>query len=92
MCCAFSGLRFVISQSKNRIFSDIYEVRKGMTSICISLQHNLAITGDIRVDFYNFRPKMKRKVSVYLIFIFINLLNDTLECASFSGEVVSFLV
>ncbi|XP_020287756.1 phosphatidylinositol 3,4,5-trisphosphate 3-phosphatase and dual-specificity protein phosphatase PTEN isoform X2 [Pseudomyrmex gracilis] len=54
-------LRFVISQSKNRIFSDIYEVRKGMTSICISLQHNLAITGDIRVDFYNFRPKMKRK-------------------------------
>lgn len=59
-CCVL-GLHFVISESNKRIFSDVYEVRKGTSSISITLQHSIALTGDIRVDFFN-RPKMKRKV------------------------------
>ncbi|XP_066596534.1 phosphatidylinositol 3,4,5-trisphosphate 3-phosphatase and dual-specificity protein phosphatase PTEN isoform X2 [Prorops nasuta] len=58
-------LYFVISESNNRVFSsELYEIRKGMHSICMSLQHNVAITGDIRVDFFN-RPKMKRKEKLF---------------------------
>lgn len=55
------ALRFVISESNKRIFVEDYEVRKGTSSINISLERNVALTGDIRVDFFN-RPKMKRKV------------------------------
>lgn len=58
-----TGLYFVISESNKKVFSSkIYEVRKGMSSICIPLEQTIALTGDIRVDFFN-RPKVKRKVS-----------------------------
>ncbi|XP_076755998.1 phosphatase and tensin-like protein isoform X3 [Xylocopa sonorina] len=63
-------LHCVISESKKKIFSsDIVEVRKGMRSVSIPLKHNVALTGDIRVDFFN-RPKMKRKVFVEKLFHF----------------------
>lgn len=68
----YLGLHFVISESNKRIFSDDYEVRKGTSSICIPLQH-IALTGDIRVEFYNYRPKMKRKVHIFIIFVLIYL-------------------
>ncbi|XP_071571098.1 phosphatase and tensin-like isoform X1 [Temnothorax nylanderi] len=58
-------LHFVISESNKRIFSDDYEVRKGTSSICIPLSHTVALTGDIRVEFYNYRPKMKRKEKMF---------------------------
>lgn len=62
-----ADLYFVISESNKRIFSsEVFEVRKGMPSLCIPLDHTIALTGDIRVDFFN-RPKMKRKVSNYFI-------------------------
>lgn len=70
----FVDLHFVISESNKRIFSDDYEVRKGTSSICIPLQHTVALTGDIRVEFYNYRPKMKRKVHIYAIFVSIYLM------------------
>ncbi|XP_029155718.1 phosphatidylinositol 3,4,5-trisphosphate 3-phosphatase and dual-specificity protein phosphatase PTEN isoform X2 [Nylanderia fulva] len=57
-------LRYIISESNKRIFSGIYEVRKGMPSISISLQHSVALTGDIRVEFFN-RPKMKPKEKMF---------------------------
>lgn len=59
-------LHCVISESKKKIFSsEIVEVRKGMHTISIPLKHSVALTGDIRVDFFN-RPKMKRKVFISL--------------------------
>ncbi|KYQ58345.1 Phosphatidylinositol-3,4,5-trisphosphate 3-phosphatase and dual-specificity protein phosphatase PTEN [Trachymyrmex zeteki] len=58
-------LHFVISESNNRIFSDDYEVRKGTSSICIPLQHTVALRGDIRVEFYNYKPKTKRKEKMF---------------------------
>jgi len=64
----FLGLHFVISESNKRIFSDDYEVRKGISSICIPLQHTVALTGDIRVEFY-YKPKMKRKVHIHAMYI-----------------------
>lgn len=70
----FLGLHFVISESNNRIFSDDYEVRKGTSSICIPLQHTVALRGDIRVEFYNYKPKTKRKVYCN---IYINLFDIT---------------
>lgn len=69
----FLDLHFVISESNKRIFSDDYEVRKGTSSICIPLQHTVALTGDIRVEFYNYKPKIKRKVHIFAIFVFIYL-------------------
>ncbi|XP_076285741.1 phosphatase and tensin-like protein isoform X4 [Lasioglossum baleicum] len=58
-------LHCVISESKKRIFSsDIVEVRKGIATVCIPLKHSVALTGDIRVDFFN-RPKMKRKEKLF---------------------------
>ena len=55
----------MITESNKRIFiSKEYEVRRGMPSLCIQLDHTVALTGDIRVDFFN-RPKMKRKVSFF---------------------------
>lgn len=59
--CYVLGLRFMISESNKRIYTKDYEVRKGTSSISISLESYVALTGDIRVDFFN-RPKMKRKV------------------------------
>lgn len=57
-------LHCVISESKKKIFSsDIVEVRKGMHTVSIPLKHSVALTGDIRMDFFN-RPKMKRKVFI----------------------------
>lgn len=57
-------LHCVISESKKKIFSsEVVEVRKGMHTISIPLKHSVALTGDIRVDFFN-RPKMKRKVFI----------------------------
>jgi len=64
------GLRYIISESNKRIFSGVYEVRKGTPSICISLQHSVALTGDIRVEFFN-RPKMKPKVHTYALSFFL---------------------
>lgn len=61
------GLRYIISESNKRIFSGVYEVRKGTPSICISLQHSIALTGDIRVEFFN-RPKMKPKVHILMLY------------------------
>lgn len=59
-------LHCVISESKKKIFSsDIVEVRKGMHTVSIPLKHSIALTGDIRVDFFN-RPKMKRKVPIQI--------------------------
>ncbi|XP_019700815.2 phosphatidylinositol 3,4,5-trisphosphate 3-phosphatase and dual-specificity protein phosphatase PTEN isoform X3 [Harpegnathos saltator] len=58
------SLRFVISESNKRIFTEDYEVRKGTSSINISLESYVALTGDIRVDFFN-RPKMKRKEKMF---------------------------
>lgn len=59
-------LHCVISESKKRVFSsDIVEVRKGMNTVCIPLNHSIALTGDIRVDFIN-RPKMKLKVFIFI--------------------------
>nr|XP_031849649.1 phosphatidylinositol 3,4,5-trisphosphate 3-phosphatase and dual-specificity protein phosphatase PTEN isoform X5 [Nomia melanderi] len=58
-------LHCVISESKERIFSsDIVEVRKGISTVCIPLKHSVALTGDVRVDFFN-RPKMKRKEKLF---------------------------
>ncbi|KAK0092410.1 hypothetical protein PV326_001507, partial [Microctonus aethiopoides] len=59
-------LHFVISESNKRIFtSDIIEVKKGMTSICIPLKNSVPLTGDIRIDFFNKKPKMKRKDKMF---------------------------
>nr|XP_012218969.1 PREDICTED: phosphatidylinositol 3,4,5-trisphosphate 3-phosphatase and dual-specificity protein phosphatase PTEN isoform X2 [Linepithema humile] len=58
-------LYFAISESKKKIlFEDVCEVRKGTSSISISLRHTVALTGDIRVDFYS-RPKMKRQEKMF---------------------------
>ncbi|EZA50068.1 Phosphatidylinositol-3,4,5-trisphosphate 3-phosphatase and dual-specificity protein phosphatase PTEN [Ooceraea biroi] len=57
------SLHFVISESNKQVFSDVYEVRKGTSSISIPL-HNVALKGDIRVDFFN-RPKMKLKEKMF---------------------------
>ncbi|XP_011636479.1 LOW QUALITY PROTEIN: phosphatidylinositol 3,4,5-trisphosphate 3-phosphatase and dual-specificity protein phosphatase PTEN [Pogonomyrmex barbatus] len=57
-------LHFVISESNKRIFADDYEVRKGTSTVCISLKHTVPLTGDIRVEFYN-RPKMKPKETMF---------------------------
>lgn len=66
----FLGVRYIISESNKRIFSGVYEVRKGTPSICIPLQHSVALTGDIRVEFFN-RQKMKPKVcTCALVFSF----------------------
>lgn len=95
LCIMFVDLHFVISESNKRIFSDDYEVRKGTSSICIPLQHTVALTGDIRVEFYNYRPKMKRKVHIYAIFVSIYLMHDKLInriLLYFPGKDVSFLV
>lgn len=69
----FLDLHFVISESNKRIFSGDYEVRKGTSSICIPLQHPVPLRGDIRVEFYNYRPKMKRKVYIFAIFVSVYL-------------------
>ncbi|XP_011304518.1 phosphatidylinositol 3,4,5-trisphosphate 3-phosphatase and dual-specificity protein phosphatase PTEN isoform X1 [Fopius arisanus] len=59
-------LHFVIWESEKRIFSsETIEVRKGMPSISISIDHNVPLTGDIRVDFFNKKPKMKRKEKMF---------------------------
>ncbi|XP_043275823.1 phosphatidylinositol 3,4,5-trisphosphate 3-phosphatase and dual-specificity protein phosphatase PTEN isoform X3 [Venturia canescens] len=56
---------FVISESNKKVFSSkIYDVRKGMSSMCIPLDQTVALTGDIRVDFFN-RPKVKRKEKMF---------------------------
>ena len=56
----------MISEANKKIFSsETYEVRKGMNSLVIPLQHSVPLTGDVRVDFFN-RPKMKRKVRRFL--------------------------
>ncbi|XP_048510883.1 phosphatidylinositol 3,4,5-trisphosphate 3-phosphatase and dual-specificity protein phosphatase PTEN isoform X2 [Athalia rosae] len=58
-------LSFVISASNEKIFiSDVYEVRKGMHSICIPFKHSISLCGDIRIDFFQ-RPKMKRKEKMF---------------------------
>lgn len=87
-------LHFVISESNKKVFSsEVHEVRKGMHSICIPLQHNVALTGDIRVDFYN-RPKMKRKVYDYSFYknISLRLLIDMKIILLFLGKAVPLLV
>jgi hypothetical protein len=95
-CVLYVGLHFVISESNKRVFADVCEVRKGTSSISIPLQHNVALTGDIRVDFFN-RPKMKRKVDLYicttilLIYLLYGRLMKLLRFC-FSGKDVSFLV
>ncbi|XP_057325366.1 phosphatidylinositol 3,4,5-trisphosphate 3-phosphatase and dual-specificity protein phosphatase PTEN isoform X2 [Microplitis mediator] len=59
-------LHFVISEDNKRIFSsDTIEVKKGTPSIRIPLNHTVSITGDIRVDFFNKKPKMKRKEKLF---------------------------
>jgi len=90
----FLGLHFVISESNKRIFSDDYEVRKGTSSICISLQHTVALTGDIRVEFYNYKPKMKRKVHIAIFMLTYLARQRSMNCVLlyFPGKDVSFLV
>lgn len=66
---AFNGgqgcLQFVISNPKGKIYnSPIYEVKKGATQMILPIQRCIALTGDIKVEFFN-KPKMKRKEKMF---------------------------
>lgn len=58
-----SALYFEIKQQKEKVFTDVYEVRKGTSTISISLKKNVALTGDIRVECFN-KQKIKRQVRI----------------------------
>ncbi|XP_034939192.1 phosphatidylinositol 3,4,5-trisphosphate 3-phosphatase and dual-specificity protein phosphatase PTEN isoform X3 [Chelonus insularis] len=59
-------LHFVISQENKRIYSsETVEIKKGMSSISIPLTHHVLLTGDVRVDFFNKKPKIKRKEKMF---------------------------
>ncbi|KAK6627807.1 hypothetical protein RUM44_010286 [Polyplax serrata] len=58
-------LQFVISNSKGKIYSSpIHEVKKGATQMILPIQRYIALTGDIKVEFFN-KPKMKRKEKMF---------------------------
>ncbi|XP_028522909.1 phosphatidylinositol 3,4,5-trisphosphate 3-phosphatase and dual-specificity protein phosphatase PTEN isoform X1 [Apis cerana] len=79
-------LHCVISESKKKIFSsEIVEVRKGMHTISIPLKHSVALTGDIRVDFFN-RPKMKRKEKLFHFWFNTFFVRDYLSPEYDNGE------
>ncbi|XP_033227782.1 phosphatidylinositol 3,4,5-trisphosphate 3-phosphatase and dual-specificity protein phosphatase PTEN isoform X2 [Belonocnema kinseyi] len=79
-------LHFVISEANKKIFSsDTYEVRKGENSLVIPLEHNVALTGDIRVDFFN-RPKMKRKEKMFHFWFNTFFVRDQLASGYENGE------
>nr|XP_003708160.2 PREDICTED: phosphatidylinositol 3,4,5-trisphosphate 3-phosphatase and dual-specificity protein phosphatase PTEN isoform X2 [Megachile rotundata] len=79
-------LECIISESKKKIFSsDIVEVRKGMQNVSIPLKHCIALTGDIRVDFFN-RPKMKRKEKLFHFWFNTFFVRDYLTSENDNGE------
>ncbi|XP_012282328.1 phosphatidylinositol 3,4,5-trisphosphate 3-phosphatase and dual-specificity protein phosphatase PTEN isoform X3 [Orussus abietinus] len=79
-------VHFVISESNKRIFtSEEYEVRKGMHSICIPLEHSIPLTGDIRLDFFN-RPKMKRKEKMFHLWFNTFFVRDHVATECDNGE------
>ncbi|XP_017885342.1 phosphatidylinositol 3,4,5-trisphosphate 3-phosphatase and dual-specificity protein phosphatase PTEN isoform X2 [Ceratina calcarata] len=79
-------LHCVISESKKKVFSsEIVEVRKGMSTVSISLTHSVALTGDIRVDFFN-RPKMKRKEKLFHFWFNTFFVRDYLTPEYDNGE------
>lgn len=52
----------MISERKNKIYTtEQFEISKGTSSHSITLPESIAVTGDVRIDFYS--SKLKRKVS-----------------------------
>lgn len=55
----------MISNSKGKIYnSPVHEVKKGATQMILPIQRCIALTGDIKVEFFN-KPKMKRKEKMF---------------------------
>lgn len=66
---AFNGgqgcMQFVISNSNGKIYcSPVHEVKKGATQMVLPIERYIALTGDIKVEFFN-KPKMKRKEKMF---------------------------
>lgn len=65
------------ANDSSKLYSSDYEVKKGVNSLCISLDKDVALRGDIRVDFYN-KPnkKIKKKVRCHVSILFIDNNSD----------------
>ncbi|XP_052120877.1 phosphatidylinositol 3,4,5-trisphosphate 3-phosphatase and dual-specificity protein phosphatase PTEN isoform X2 [Frankliniella occidentalis] len=60
-----STITFSISVGSEKHFvSPTYEVKKGVPSLTIKMEHLVPLQGDIKVDFFN-KPKMMRKEKLF---------------------------
>ncbi|KAL0275174.1 UNVERIFIED_CONTAM: hypothetical protein PYX00_003117 [Menopon gallinae] len=58
-------LQFVISNSEGKIYSSpVHDVKKGTTQMTLPIDRYIALTGDVKVEFFN-KPKMKRKEKMF---------------------------
>ncbi|KAG8230441.1 hypothetical protein J437_LFUL014705 [Ladona fulva] len=57
-------LQFVVSQSSTKVHSQVYEVKKGTTSMLIRIDRYVPLQGDIKVEFFN-KPKLMRKEKLF---------------------------